>query len=826
MRRSRARRLGILGSLGAAVLIVLLAVLGYLLAVIPDLPKLRTSEADLSLASIVYSADGEEIARFYREDRIWKEYGEISPDVIKALIAAEDHRFYEHSGVDVRRLFSSAVKTVRGERQGGSTLSMQLSRNLYPEEIGSAQTLHRKTREVLTALRIERNFEKHQIVEMYLNTIAFGYNAFGIESAARRYFNRSADDLTLAESATLVGMLKGPSHYNPVRHPERAVDRRNVVLQRMRELGAITAEELRETRDDELILDFQPGRPAGTIAPHFAEHVQSVVGEWAEQRGYDLYSDGLRIHTTLDTRIQKMANEAVAKQAAFLQRAANNEWAAGGVSFGGYWASHGRVLDDHLRRTADYRRLVSEQGAEAALRHVRSDAALVDSVKRGLSRLQAGLVAIDPADGSVKAWVGGTDHRVDQYDKVAQARRQPGSAFKPIVYTAAVDYGFSPFSTVQDTLVTVSLPGSRRTWTPTNSGGGYSNQMMTVRDALVYSKNTITTQLVQDVGIHQVAAYARRMGIKSGLDPVPSIGLGTSEVTLLELTASYVTLATGGIRKEPQVITRIENRHGRTIERFSSRSDKAISSYTAYTVVDMMRGVVQQGTGSALRWQFGVNADVAAKTGTSQNYADGWFVAMHPRLVTGAWVGFNDRRVRFRTGTHGQGGRNALRLVGDFFGQVLEADPALREARFSPPAGYVEPRPPEYDDGYRYAYEYDAEYWDEYFRDVLGEESDSEPRDAIDTTDAGSSADWREELRRLRRDDDPDANVEEALRRATAPRPADSVDRREVPSTLDPVTEPQAEPPSEPDPIEAPEPIIPDVVEPEPGDSLRRIDPS
>jgi penicillin-binding protein 1A len=774
------KRYGILGALGTGLLGFGIAVLAYLVIVIPDLPNLRTAQPDVSLASIVYSADGEEIARFYREDRIWKEYHEISPQVVEALIAAEDHRFHEHSGVDIRRVFSSAFKTVRGETQGASTLSMQLSRNLYPEEIGSARNINRKVRETLTALRIERRFEKREIIEMYLNTVAFGYNAFGIESAARRFFDTRAGDLSLVEAATLVGMLKGPSHFNPVRHPERAKERRNVVLARMHELGTITADEYRDAIEKDLVLDFQPGRPSGTIAPHFAEYVQSYVGEWAERRGYDIYSDGLRIHTTLDTRIQAMANKAVADQSAILQRAANNEWASGGVPFAGYWAANGRVLNDHLRRTAAYRRLASSEGTAGALRAVRADAALVDSVKQSLTRLQAGFVAIDPADGAVKAWVGGTDHRYDQHDKVAQAKRQPGSAFKPVVYTAAVDFGFSPHSTIRDTLVTVQLPGTRRTWTPTNAGGGYSNEMMSVRDALVFSKNTITTQLVQDIGAHQVAAYARRMGVKSSMDVVPSIGLGTSEVSLLEMTAAYVTLAAGGTRKEPRTVTRIENRHGRTLETFGSESSRAISAHTAYTVVDMLRDVVTRGTGAAVRTQFGVNADIAGKTGTSQNYADGWFIAMHPRLVTGSWVGFNDRRVRFRSGTHGQGGRNALRVVGDFYRQLLAADPALTGARFNPPAGYVEPRPPEFDDGFRYAYDDDIEDWDEYYRNLFADdESRYEDRWADSVLNARESARRAEDL-------NPEANVERTLRQSTAPRQATErtapLEREEPPS--------------------------------------------
>lgn len=742
MARPRKRiRTFLLASAAAALVVFAGMAAGYALVIVPDLPQLRDEPPDVDLGSIVYAADGAEIGRFYYQDRIWVPYREISPHVVNALLATEDHRFYEHEGVDYRRTLAAVYHSLRGDVQGGSTISMQLARNLFPREIGSARTPVRKIKEIITAIKLERNFSKQEILEMYLNTVPFGNNAFGIESAARRYFSHSAGNLEPDEAALLVGLLKGTSWYNPLRHPERALARRDLVLQRMHRHGYLSSADLDDARSRSIDIDFQFGDPAGTIAPHFTDHVRLVAGEWADRNGYDLYTDGLRIHTTLDSELQQVANQAVARQVGALHAAAAYEWSRSGTAgasgspslyqqyldegrfspFAYLWQTRGDLLDAHIRRTMRYRDATRRMSADEAISHLTSDAAFVDSLKSAVARLEGGLVAIDPATGYVKAWVGGRDYRADKYDKVAQARRQPGSTFKPFVYAAAIDFGFSPYHTFKDSLITINLPGSRRTWTPRNAGGGASGAELSLRDALVYSKNTITAQLVNDLGPHHVATFARRMGINSRLDPVPSIGLGTSEASLLEMTSAYATIAAHGVRTTPIVITRIEDRNGRELARFGPTPEKAISSYTAYTLLDMMRGVIDHGTGAAVRHQHGIRGDLAGKTGTSQHYADGWFIMMHPRLVTGAWVGFNDRRITFRTSRWGQGGRNALHVVGDFFSAAMAIDSGLSEQRFQPPSGYVEPRDPEAYDPYLYALESGDEDGDDFLRDAFYE---------------------------------------------------------------------------------------------------------
>ncbi len=783
----------LLAGVGVGVLVVVV----YAMTLVPDLPTLRgTKNPEVSLASYVYSADGREIARFYRENRTWVGYHDISPHVIKALIATEDHRFYDHWGIDVRRLFTSMVKTVGGDPQGGSTLTMQLSRNLYPD-IGSAETVDRKIKEVMTAFKIERNYGKQEILEMYLNTVPFGYNSFGIQAAAETYFNKDASDLDLIESATLVGMLKGTTRYNPMRNPELARQRRDVVLAQMVRRQALDLAAYQQARSEPLRLDFHQRSMASSIAPHFAEYVREWMENWTEQYGYDLYADGLKVYTTLDSRLQTLAVAAVETQMDRLQAVADYEWSrSSGFTlgpneeayvrqrpargFGYFWDTRTDLVDEYIRSTARYSRLRQNgKSAGDAIDALRRDVAFMDSLRVRKTRVETGLVSIDPHTGHVLAWVGGRDFESDQYDKVGLARRQPGSTFKPFVYTAAIDYGFAPDYTLKDTLTTIQLAGSSKTWTPRNAGGGYSGRDVTLRDGLVYSKNTITAQLTERLGAYQVAGYAHRMGIVSPLEKVPSIGLGTSEVTLLELTGAYTTLAAHGVRRTPVIVTRIEDRDGRLLAGIEPDGEKAVSMFTAYTVLDMLRDVVKRGTGSPSRWKYGITEDVAGKTGTTQNGADGWFVLLHPRLVTGAWVGFNDRRITFRSNYWGQGGHNALNVVGEYFRNVLADGRLIRRGEtFTPPPGYREPQP---------LYETDAyDLYDEEPYQVTYEESYDAYRMRVDSSDrtsdryqprwmntyesnaqAGSNEEVHlEELTERERD------AEQALRKETAVHPA------------------------------------------------------
>jgi len=691
--------------MGAALMLVLAG--GYVFALLrmsPTADDLR--EAEAARPSVLLSADGELLTTFGRTQQQHVKLAEISPHVVKALIATEDRRFYEHRGIDIKRTLSAMFHTATGSTQGGSTLTQQLARNFFPEEIGRERSLHRKAKELVTALRIEQIYTKEQILEAYLNTAPFLYNAVGIEMAARTYWDKPAAELTVAESATLVGMLKGPRYYNPVLHPERALRRRNVVLAQMVKTG-LPEEEYRT-------LSAQPMRVTLTrqtenlgSAPHFAAHARKWLVDWAEANDQDLYADGLVIETTLDTRLQKAAEEAVEKQAESLQQVANMEWSqatlaatSGGLEsyaqrrskvepFAHFWKQRGDLLTAAVRDTPEFRAAVDGGTSEAqAIERLSADAAWMKRLKAQKTRLEAGFVAMDPATGEVKAWVGSRDFNVDQYDHVAQAERQPGSTFKPFVYGAALESGLRPDHGYIDEAVEIRSPDGS-VWRPTDMAGA-SGAMLSLREGLVYSKNSITAQVMQDVGVSRVVSLAKAAGVdQSRLDPVPSLALGTSPVTLLEMVNAYATIAQEGQHHQPVFVKRIRDRHGKVIAEFGSPGQRAMSADSAVELIDMMRGVVSQGTGTMVKTRFGIVADIAGKTGTTQNNTDGWFILMHPQLVAGAWVGFNDSRVTMRSNYWGQGGHNAILLVGDFFRDSLKSgliDPKARFAAARQPA--------------------------------------------------------------------------------------------------------------------------------------------
>jgi penicillin-binding protein 1A len=642
---SQARELALRGAEAAkrhpvrAALLVPALLLAYVLVLIPFTPgigDLRRAKSEVP--AMVLASDGVVLAEYKRINRRWVPLAKIAPSVVEALIATEDHRFYGHHGLDLRRTAAAALSTLSGDRQGGSTITQQLARNLYPEEIGRAPTLTRKVKEAITALKIEALYSKREILETYLNTVPFLYNAFGIEMAARTYFDKTADRLDVLESATLIGMLKGTSIYNPVLNPERAVQRRNIVLAQMAKHGKLDAARLEALSSRPIRLDFERQvEPLGP-APHIAQNLRKWLIEWADRRGYDIYSDGLVVRTTIDTKLQKAANQAVARQIAQLQNLAD-------------------------------RRL--QKGQEPQL-------------------LQAGFMAMDPRSGFIRAWVGSRDFAQEQFDHVGQARRQPGSTFKPFVYGAAFVQGHSPSSTLIDQPVAIRVGGE--IWSPGDAAPP-SGQPMTLRDGLVYSRNTITAQLMQQVGPARVAELARAMGVRqSKLDAVPSLALGTSPVTLREMVAAYGSIANGGNYTEPVLVLRIERRDGRLLEEFARREpERAMPRPAALTLVNVMRGVVDEGTGAAIRHRFGIQADVAGKTGTTQDNSDGWFILMHRQLVAGAWVGFNDNKVTM--GPWGEGARSALPIVGEVFQQSLRNRWLDANAEFDIPRPKPKPRP-------------------------------------------------------------------------------------------------------------------------------------
>ncbi|CAN5611900.1 transglycosylase domain-containing protein [soil metagenome] len=686
--------------------------LAYLSTQLPSLEQIENPRNLLS--TTVMSADGIEMARYYQnENRTWVPLDSISVNVTNALIATEDRAFYDHWGVHLRRTLSAPFHIARGSQQGGSTITQQLARNLY-REVGMETTITRKLKEILTAIQLERTFTKSEIIEAYLNTVPFRYNAFGIEMAAQTYYSKNALDLEPQEAAVLVGMLAANTRFDPVRNPNLSQQRRNIVLSLMADVGYLQREDARRMMGEPIELSFRPYSHTDNLAPHFAEHLRLWLHQWARQNGYDPYADGLQVHTTIDSRIQEMARLALEERAGALQAVVDVEWGrASGWSLGRttepyvqavsrgnvepfeyFWTSRRSLVDAFVRETAAWRGLRA-QGLERdeATARLRQDAVFMDSLRTSKTRLESGLVALDPNTGHIKAWVGGRDFVADKYDHVAIARRQSGSTFKPFVWAAAVDNGYSPQFMVLDAPFTWVIEGSDD-WRPSNAGGS-CGCYRTLAQGLARSSNLVAARLTRLIGPEQVATYAEKLGIQSPLESVPSIGLGVADVTLLEMTAAYATMGGGGIYHEPQFVTRIEDRFGNVLATFEPQGREALNPSSAYTMVDMMRGTITAGTGGRIRSVFGLSDhDLAGKTGTTQNSADGWFLMMHPDLAMGAWVGFNDRRISFRSSYWGQGGNNALYLVGDFARRMARTDHEdvrLAERRFEEPENYQPP---------------------------------------------------------------------------------------------------------------------------------------
>ena len=670
---------------------------------LPDLQEIESQNFELTLATVAYTADGKELGRYGRQNRTWVSYDSLPDHVIHALVATEDRRFWRHWGIDVWRTFSAATQTILGkiglpfEQQGGSTITQQLARNLYNRQIGFEVSVARKLKEMAAAVQLERRYAKEEVIEMYLNTVPFRHNAFGIEGAARTYFGKATTGLDTLEAAALIGMLKASTRYDPVRNPENSRNRRNTVLRQMINQDFLDREFYDAHQEMLTPTSLRTADVTDSFAPYAAEYVRQRVQAWGDSTGYDVYEDGLVVHTTIDSRVQVKADSAVTQTLDALQAVADCEWSAPRSKrldfleeldkyladachrdprqrFAYFWERHPAELDAFIRESQRYRRLRrgGTSATDAAAR-LRRNEAFMDSLKSAKTRMETGLIAIDPRSGFVKAWVGGRDLTTEWYDHVATARRQPGSTFKPLLYASAIQTGWSPDAQYLDSVFSYFVPGSNDTWAPQNSGGSASLEHYSLREALSRSLNTISAQLIHELGPEQVIQFARGMGIESALEAVPSLALGTSDVTLLELTTAYSTLANLGTRLDPVVVTRIEDQHGTPLFEYRPEPKVELVRETAEVIVDMMRDVIDQpyGTGFRIRWQYGQHGyDFAGKTGTTQEGADGWFMLMHPELVTGSWVGFNDRRVTFRSTFWGQGAHNALFVVGDFLTRI------------------------------------------------------------------------------------------------------------------------------------------------------------
>ncbi|MES2190688.1 MAG: transglycosylase domain-containing protein [Pseudomonadota bacterium] len=689
---SHPTRRGVALAIAAIPVLVLL----YVLLLIPFTPSISDlRKAKTAKPSVVMSSDGKELAVFRRANREWVKLEDISPNVVNALIATEDRRFYDHHGMDFRRTAAAALNTFKGDLQGGSTITQQLARNLYPEDIGRAATLTRKVKEAITALKIESVYTKDEILETYLNTVPFLYNAYGIEMAARTYFDKSADELDVLESATLIGMLKGTSYYNPVVNPGRALQRRNTVLAQMVRQGKVPEAKLAALQKTPLKVDFERQEESLGPAPHLTQQLKRWLIEWADKNDYNIYADGLVLRTTIDARLQNIANASVTAQMGRLQSVVNSDWL---LTSG--WNPKTRpgqareMVLAFMRESKEYKAArAAGYSDDESIKAIMGNAEVLQKMRADKLRLQAGFMAVDPTNGHIKAWVGSRDYADDQFDHVSQARRQPGSTFKPFVYGAAFENGSRPNDVFVDQALEIPL-GNGNFWRPGDAGGP-SGATMTLRQGLMYSKNSITAQVMQGVGPQHVARLARSMGVRqSKMDEVLSLALGTSPVTLKEMVTSYSTLANDGRYIEPVMITRVEDRNGKVLEEMVAPvAETAMATTVAQTLIDVLRGAIDQGTGTGIRSRYGIRADVAGKTGTTQDNTDAWFMLMSPQLVAGAWVGFNDNRVTMGSGW-GQGAQAALPIVGEFFRQAYRGKVIDANATFAAPRDTSVPADP------------------------------------------------------------------------------------------------------------------------------------
>lgn len=707
--------------LAAGLLIFLLLVGGftwYLFSGLPSVQQLENPET--AVASTVRSRDGVILDKYFTQNRTHVPIEEISPHVIDALIATEDHRFYNHWGIDMVRTLAIPWHLLNGRMQGGSTLTQQLARNLYPEIKGI--TVPRKLREMITAIDIEQNYTKREIIELYLNTVEFPNSAFGIEMAAQTHYGKSASELTISEAATLVGSLQAISYNNPRLRPENARARRNTVLDQMEKREFINSRVAENLKSEPITLDYRPPSRSGRETRYFGQYVRQQIEPWARANGYNLDTDGLTIYTTIDSRLQKHAEEALISKLDTFQVQFQNEWTTPGSDeyMNELWDRYPSFLRSFIRETDRYKNAFSKYGTDqesVVFQKLLADSAFVDSVKRVRTRLQAGFVAIDPSNGNIMAWVGGRDYGNVQFDHVYQMRRQTGSTFKPFVYTVAIDNGYRPYHTFSK-YPTKFYDRQGRVWNPTDPRVPEGPEYVPLRQALGRSLNNVTVRLLPelagapgtsrlgdlDPAARKIKEMASNMGIDMSQAPtVPSLALGTADVSLLELVSAYSTFPNQGVHIEPVAITRIEDKEGNVIREYHPEMTReVISPETAYIMTDMLRGVIRggegwHGTGIRLQNQYGVRQDVAGKTGTTQESADNWFVAMMPHLVMGAWVGGEDRRIRFPDDTWlGQGAHAALPIVGSFINRATsDPDAPWSYDSFQPPPGFVMPVDPD-----------------------------------------------------------------------------------------------------------------------------------
>ena len=684
-----------------------------------SLPKIEDLQnPQINLATEIISSDGKILGKYYAENRVNVKYKDLSPFLVNALIATEDIRFESHSGVDLRGLFRVLFRTVLGGDQsggGGSTLSQQLAKNLFPREkkLPKWKMAVQKIKEWIIAAHLEKQYTKEEVLTMYLNKFDFINLAVGIKSASKIYFDVTPDSLKLEQAALLVGMCQNPTKYNPQRKVEAATNRRNIVLSQMVKYGYLAREKYDSLKLLPLGINFQQEDHNLGLAPYLREYLRdNFLKKWCEDNTkpdgtpYDVYRDGLKIYTTIDSRMQDYAEQAVEmhmketqekffkeckqkKNAPFDWRVSEEEISS--------------IMSSSVKRTERYR-VLKAQGLNTAdiKKNFNTPVPMrvfswkgefdttmtpMDSMRYYKTYLRSGFMSMDPHTGYIKAWVGGINYKHFKYDQVKTARRQVGSTFKPFVYALAIMEGWSPCQKIPNVPVTFEIP-DQAPWTPKNSSEEkYEGKMLTLRFALAHSINSITAYIMKQFGPEPVVQLARRLGITAPMEAVPSLCLGTAEISLYEMVGAMCTFANQGTRIEPIFVTRIEDKHGRVLSDFRPHSEEVMDEEKAYVMIQLMKGAVQYGTGVRLRYKYKLMQPMAGKTGTTDNHSDGWFMGITPDLVSGVWVGGEERSIHFSSLDAGQGASMALPIFA-YYMQKVYADKKINlyQGDFEKPA--------------------------------------------------------------------------------------------------------------------------------------------
>lgn len=675
-----------------------------------------------SEASEIYSADGKLIGKYFNENRTPVTYGEVNPIFWKTLIDTEDERFYHHIGIDFQGIFAAAKDAItRNDARGASTITQQLAKNMFRVrtqystgllgKLPGIRMLIMKSKEWIIALKLEMVYDKKDILTMYANTVDFGSNSFGIKTASKTYFNTTPADLTVEQSAVLVGMLKATTFYNPLTNPNNSLKRRNIVLSNMVHKGDLSKTQYDSISNIPIKLSYNVETNYDGQAKYFREAVAEYLKDWCRDNGYDLYNSGLKIYTTIDTRMQKYAENAARKQMKRVQRNFNSHWGRNDP-----WVDeNGKVIPNFIESIVQkqpvYKNLLArypnnpdsikyylnkphtvklfdyEKGT------IEKEMSTMDSIRYMVHFMHCAFVAMEPQTGAVKAWVGDIDFNSWKYDKVT-AMRQPGSTFKLFVYTEAMNQGLTPCDKRRDEYISMQVFDKRQnkevTWAPSNANGNFTGDSMPLKSAFARSINSIAVRLGQEMGIKRIIETAHKMGIKSPLDETPSLALGSSDVNLLELANAYCTIANDGKHHEPVLVTRILDKDGKEVYVGTTDVEQVIPYKSAYLVQQLLLGGLREpgATSMSLGGYVGNYRDTewGGKTGTSNNHSDAWFMGISPKLVVGAWVGGEYRSIHFRTGALGQGSRTALPICGYFLDALLR-DPAFKlyHAKFGRP---------------------------------------------------------------------------------------------------------------------------------------------